>query len=471
MKVFILENIQAEAHFLKGMFDKNNIDSTIGNTEIGASELFGDIQNILNEIGLILMNINLSGIDGIEFCKKLKKNTLTKDIPVIFVITQNHKKKLENIFKAGATDFIFEPYTDHEILPRIKSHLQNYTFVKKIKDANTQHDSDSELEANRHQLQLIFDNAPATMMLVDKNRRILNINKAGLQFTGLSRGEVIETKFGDAIVCAHSLKNPAGCGFSEYCKQCVQRNLILETIKNNKSYTKVEVRLTVVREGKNVEHIVNLSTAIASTMPEETVLLTMDDITSQKKAQQALLESEHTFRMLVENIDEIFWVINIDSKELTYISPNCVKLFELTSDDIYSDYKVVTEKVHPADKQKLEDTFSKILSGENATIEYRLITSNNSIKWLFLKAFGYFDANKNKDLVFGLTSDITNQKLTERRILQAILETENRERETFAKELHDGLGANLSSIKMYLERINSHDLKPEKKESSIQDAL
>lgn len=60
---------------------------------------------------------------------------------------------------------------------------------------------------------------------------------------------------------------------------------------------------------------------------------------------------------------------------------------------------------------------------------------------------------------------IFNSKEVENRILSAVVETEENERSRFAKDLHDGLGPLLSTIKLYVHELNSDDnSKQEKKE-------
>lgn len=197
----------------------------------------------------------------------------------------------------------------------------------------------------------------------------------------------------------------------------------------------------------------------------------ISDITQQKTAEIALKRSEQTFRMLVENIDDIFWLLDVSSNKLVYISPQREKLLGKKPDDLLNDYMVLVKDAHPADQAKLVGSIGLVLKGERVSIEYRTIAHDGTLKWLLMKSCGFLDSKNYSNFIFGLVTDITHQKTSERNVLHAILETENREREIFAKELHDGLGATLSAIKMSLEMLNSEGVKPEKKEFYSQYSL
>ncbi len=64
----------------------------------------------------------------------------------------------------------------------------------------------------------------------------------------------------------------------------------------------------------------------------------------------------------------------------------------------------------------------------------------------------------NKPHVLCMGRDITERKEIEKKILNTIIHTEEKERSRFAKELHDGLGPLLSSIKLYINEMGSEDL-------------
>jgi len=72
---------------------------------------------------IIVMDIMMPGMDGVETCKLLKSNPNFADIPVIFLTAlQNTKDKLRG-FEAGGVDYITKPLHNQEVMARIRTHL------------------------------------------------------------------------------------------------------------------------------------------------------------------------------------------------------------------------------------------------------------------------------------------------------------------------------------------------------------
>lgn len=71
---------------------------------------------------VIILDIKMPGLDGLEVCKRLKEKEQTKLIPVI-VITGFEDNKMEAL-NIGADDFVNKPFDMAEISSRVKSALQ-----------------------------------------------------------------------------------------------------------------------------------------------------------------------------------------------------------------------------------------------------------------------------------------------------------------------------------------------------------
>ncbi len=72
---------------------------------------------------LILLDVRMPELDGFEVCRRLKQETLTRDVPIIFVSAlQNMEDRLRG-FEAGGVDFIAKPFQMPEVLARVRTHL------------------------------------------------------------------------------------------------------------------------------------------------------------------------------------------------------------------------------------------------------------------------------------------------------------------------------------------------------------
>lgn len=81
-------------------------------------------------IDLILLDVEMPGMDGYEVCRRLKKNPYTKNIPVIFVSAANDVQHETKGLEIGAIDYIIKPSNPAIIKARVKNHLE----LKKYRD-------------------------------------------------------------------------------------------------------------------------------------------------------------------------------------------------------------------------------------------------------------------------------------------------------------------------------------------------
>ncbi len=85
---------------------------------------------------LILLDINMPGMDGYEVCRRLKEEEKLKDIPVIFLSSLDELKDKVKAFNAGGVDYITKPYRLEEVQARVETHLTLKTAREYLKDKN-----------------------------------------------------------------------------------------------------------------------------------------------------------------------------------------------------------------------------------------------------------------------------------------------------------------------------------------------
>ena len=72
---------------------------------------------------LILLDIMMPNISGIEVCRQLKQQEATQHIPVIFITALADTKDKLEAFAAGGVDYIVKPFVEAEVLARVNVHL------------------------------------------------------------------------------------------------------------------------------------------------------------------------------------------------------------------------------------------------------------------------------------------------------------------------------------------------------------
>ena len=75
---------------------------------------------------IILLDMVMPEMDGIEVCEALKASGETKDIPVIFVTSMSDTANEERGLDAGAVDYISKPVSPPIVKARVRIHIQNY---------------------------------------------------------------------------------------------------------------------------------------------------------------------------------------------------------------------------------------------------------------------------------------------------------------------------------------------------------
>ncbi len=73
---------------------------------------------------IILLDVMMPEMDGYEVCRRLKENSKTVDIPVVFVTARSRDDEEEEGLQAGAIDFIAKPVNGAVLRARLRSHLE-----------------------------------------------------------------------------------------------------------------------------------------------------------------------------------------------------------------------------------------------------------------------------------------------------------------------------------------------------------
>src|SRR2546421_3252123 len=137
---------------------------------------------------------------------------------------------------------------------------------------------------------------------------------------------------------------------------------------------------------------------------------TLQDVTEQKQAQEALAESEFRFRQLTENITEAFWLTDPFKSEMLYISAAYEKIWGRSCQALYASPRDWVEAIHPRDRQRVLDAAIAKQARGDYDEEYRIVRPDGSMRWIRDRAFPVSDSEGRVYRIAGVAEDITERK-------------------------------------------------------------
>ena len=81
---------------------------------------------------LILLDINMPGIDGYETATIIKNNPNTKHVPIIFLSANANKESVRKGFEHGGKDYLTKPFDDMELIHRVETHVELFESKRKL---------------------------------------------------------------------------------------------------------------------------------------------------------------------------------------------------------------------------------------------------------------------------------------------------------------------------------------------------
>lgn len=118
---------------------------------------------------LVLLDIMMPGMDGLETCQKLQENPDTAAIPVIFLSALDDMEYITRGFQHGGVDYITKPFRAEELHARLKTHLRLYFFQQKLSDLVAK--KTGELQEAHRRLKIMDDSKNTFIRLLSHQLR------------------------------------------------------------------------------------------------------------------------------------------------------------------------------------------------------------------------------------------------------------------------------------------------------------
>jgi two-component system chemotaxis response regulator CheY len=121
-KVLVVDDDQVSHQILRILLRREDHDVYSATNGLEA------IESVQNEwIDLVITDINMPEMDGLEFLRWLRANEQHKDIPVIVLTASGQLNLVEKANEQGATGFITQPFSSWELIGLVNECLENST--------------------------------------------------------------------------------------------------------------------------------------------------------------------------------------------------------------------------------------------------------------------------------------------------------------------------------------------------------
>jgi PAS domain S-box-containing protein len=286
----------------------------------------------------------------------------------------------------------------------------------------------------------IIDQSPSSIVITDIHGTIEYVNPKFTELSGYTLEEVIG-------------KNPRvlKSGFTtpdEYKE-------LWETITSGKVW-----RGTFRNRKKNGEEYwehASISPIRSSSGAISRFVGVKEDITSQKNAEQALIESEARYRKLVENLDEGIWVIDKHSVT-TFVNARLTEILEYSTEEMIG--RNLFDFIEKEAFSKTAEAVERRKKGIKDHNEAVILTKNKRPITISVETYPTFDADGSYSGAVAAITDITDRKRAAvelessrdqlRQLAIRVERVREEERTSIAREIHDELGQNLTGLKMNL---------------------
>ena len=276
------------------------------------------------------------------------------------------------------------------------------------------------LRRQNAELDAVLENAPAIMILVDEQVRVVRANHAAARLTGRGPADLQGLLAGQAIACINACKGE-GCGRNPECGSCSIRSTVVQAFRADPDvrYRSGRIRLDI--DGTAYERDIELSAAPVMVEGTHWVLLTINDVTERHAAEAALRDSETRYRIVADNTyNWEYW----QSPEgmFLYVSPSCERISGIPAEDFMASADTWERIIHPEDRHLWDAHRCRATEDRVAQeIELRIRRPDGEVRWIGHVCHPVFD---DRGVFLGTRGG--NRDITDRKRIEAELHRQAR---------------------------------------------
>jgi PAS domain S-box-containing protein len=357
---------------------------------------------------LILSDVMMPNLNGLELVQQLRTDSLTKEVPIILLSARAGEESRVEGLAVGADDYLVKPFSARELLARVEATLKLSQIrraaadqERKLRLASETAQQEAELAYER--ISQILESMTDAFVSLDRDWRIIYQNAAGERINGKSRSEILGKTHWE--VWSASVGTNVERQYRKAVAEQIPVHFEHHYFEPPRYDSWLEIHAYPSPQGLGVFY---------------------RDITAAKqieaerqRSENALMQSEEKFRQLANAMPQIVWTTDAVG-ELEYVSDQWFHYTGLTLEQT-RDRDQVTQFMHPDDVQVNIDQWKIALATEAPyQAEFRLKRAADGIyHWYLARAVPIKNEQGQVVHWYGTSTDIHDQKLVELQIQQS----------------------------------------------------
>lgn len=122
--ILVVDDDDGIRRLLRNILELNGFAVLLANNGESAIKVFDD-----HKPDLLLLDLGLPDMDGVEVCKQVRSNW---QLPIIMVTARGREHDMVNGLNSGADDYVVKPFSEPELLARIKAIVRRSHFPESI---------------------------------------------------------------------------------------------------------------------------------------------------------------------------------------------------------------------------------------------------------------------------------------------------------------------------------------------------
>ena len=248
------------------------------------------------------------------------------------------------------------------------------------------------LDTTEREFQSIFENALDAILILDDQAVCREANPAAERLFGMQRRELV------------------GQSIHRFYKDSSQFNGSWEQLLAEK-FQQGDAEL--VRDGQSPVFVE--FTAKADCLPGQHVMI-LRDITQRRRAQLSLLESEERFQQMARNIQEIFWMIDAETKHALYVNQAYETITGRSCESLRENPSSYEDLIHSEDRVHVLTRLDEATRSGQFNERFRILRPGGETRWVWVRGFPVRDAAGTIRRLVGTALEITAQKQAEEQV-------------------------------------------------------